>query len=261
MSLTITKNDHPAESTHWYSRGGLPAYEVMGKNGNMRPTTLADARKLDLLPSVSTIIKCAASPGLEQWKMEQMLLAALTLPRLSGETEVDFLKRVRTDSRETGRKAAERGTAIHTAVEGFYRGDGIKEYPEMIRAVENALTAKFGQQDWLAEKSFSCKTYGGKADLCSGAAVLDFKTKEFSSEKLPTGFEENTMQLAAYRFGLGLHSARCANVFISVTEPGLVHIVEWDEDDLSRGWKMFLGLLDYWYAKTQLNLDIVRESE
>jgi hypothetical protein len=261
MSLTISKNDHPAESTHWYTRDGLPAYEVMAKNGNMRPTTLADARKMNLLPSVSTIIKCAATPGLEQWKMEQMLLAALTLPRLSEESEVDFLKRVRTDSRETGKKAAERGTAIHTAVEGFYRGDGIKQYPEMIRAVENALTDKFGQQDWLAEKSFACKTFGGKVDLCSGAAVLDFKTKEFTSDKLPTGFEENTMQLAAYRQGLGLHSARCANVFISVNEPGLVHIVEWDEDDLNRGWKMFSGLLDYWYAKTQLNLDIVRESE
>jgi len=261
MSLTVSKNDHPAESTHWYTTDGLPAYEVMGKNGNMRPTTLRDARQMNLLPSVSTIIKCAASPGLEQWKMEQMLLAALTLPRLSGESEVDFLKRVRTDSRETGRKAAERGTAIHAAVEGFYRGEGIKGYPDIIRAVENALTAKYGQHDWIAEKSFATKTYGGKVDLCSGAAVVDFKTKEFTSDKLPTGFEENIMQLVAYRFGLNLPSARCANVFISVNEPGLVHIVQWDEDDLYRGWKMFLGLLDYWYAKTQLHLDISRISE
>jgi hypothetical protein len=252
MSLTISKNDHPAESTHWYTVDGLPAYEVMAKNGNMRPTTLADARKMNLLPSVSTIIKCAATPGLEQWKMEQMLLAALTLPRLAGENEAEFLKRVRADSRETGRKAADRGTAVHAAVEDFYGGKGIKTHPEIIRGVENALTAKFGQQDWLAEKSFATSSYGGKVDLCSGAAVIDFKTKEFGPDKLPTGFEENVMQLAAYRFGLGLNSAKCANVFISVTEPGLVHIVEWDEDDLFRGWKMFLGLLDYWYAKTQL---------
>lgn len=256
MSLVATISDHPAEAAHWYTVDGNPAYEIMAKNGNMRPTTLRDARKMNLLPSVSTIIKCAAAPGLERWKMEQMLLAALTLPRKPDEAEKDFLERVRTDSKEHARQAAERGTAIHACVQGFYEGHGLGVYPEISRAVENAVTGRYGQQEWLAEKSFATKTgkfdFGGKTDLCCAAAVLDFKTKEFGPDNLPTGFEENTLQLAAYRVGLDVPAAKCANVFISVTEPGLVHIVEWSEEELARGWKMFCGLLDYWYAKTQL---------
>jgi len=60
------------------------------------------------------------------------------------------------------------------------------------------------------------------------------------------------MQLAAYRAGLNLPKARCANVFVSVTEPGLVKIHEWTEEDLERAETMFSALLSYWYAKSRL---------
>ena len=60
------------------------------------------------------------------------------------------------------------------------------------------------------------------------------------------------MQLAAYRLGLGMPAAACANVFVSANNHGLVHVVKWSEDDLQKGWRMFDGLLKYWYAKTGL---------
>ena len=69
------------ESGHWYEMDGTPRYRIVGKNGKERNTTLADARKLDLLPSVTTIMKEAAKPGLERWKGDQLLLSALTLTR------------------------------------------------------------------------------------------------------------------------------------------------------------------------------------
>jgi len=84
--------------------------------------------------------------------------------------------------------------------------------------------------------------------------VIDFKTKEFTSETLEkvAGFDENVMQLSAYRQGLKLPKARCANVFVSVTEPGLVVVKEWTQDELIRGWTMFDALKTYWYAKSGL---------
>jgi hypothetical protein len=106
---------HIAESLHWYTRDGEPAYEVPAAKGGMRPTTLRDARKLNLVPSVTTIIRCAAAPGLELWKANQLMMAALTLPRRDGEAEKDWLSRVVQDSKEQARKAAARGTAIHAA--------------------------------------------------------------------------------------------------------------------------------------------------
>ena len=83
-----------AESVHWYGKDGSPQYTVKAKDGSDRPTTLRDARKLDLVPSVTTILKVAAKPGLEAWKLEQMLLSALTLPRTQNEPEKDFIARI-----------------------------------------------------------------------------------------------------------------------------------------------------------------------
>jgi hypothetical protein len=112
---------HIAESTHWYDRDGKPAYTVKAKDGSPRPTTLRDARKLALVPSVTTIIKCASAPGLERWKLDQMLHAALTLPRGSTEPEAEWIGRVWADSKETASKAADRGTSIHAAIQGSVR--------------------------------------------------------------------------------------------------------------------------------------------
>jgi hypothetical protein len=81
--------------------------------------------------------------------------------------------------------------------------------------------------------------------------VLDIKSKEFTSEDKVEAYDEHMMQLAAYRVGLGMPEARCANVFASVLEPGLCKIVEWSQEDLSRGWTMFEALLNYWQAKNQ----------
>src|SRR5688500_8209761 len=96
---------HAAESLHWYTREGETAYEVVGANGVTRSTNLRDARKLNLVPSVTTIIKSASAPGLERWKLDQMMHAALTLPRMDGEPEGAWIDRVWNDSRETGKKA------------------------------------------------------------------------------------------------------------------------------------------------------------
>ena len=255
MTLTVSTTLHPAESTHWYTKDGLPAYQVMGKNGKMRNTTLRDARTSGYIPSVTTIIGCAAKPGLDRWKQEQVLMAALTTERIVGEAETDYLARIMSDSREQGKKAAESGTIIHAAIEGFYEGKGASDYPDHIRGLENALATHLGKPQWLAEKSFASDLgFGGKTDLCAPGFVVDIKTKEFYPGKLPEAYEEHMMQLAAYRVGLGMPQARCANAFVSVSVPGLVHMVEWSEEDLQKGWNMFAGLLAYWYAKTGLSL-------
>jgi hypothetical protein len=57
------------------------------------------------------------------------------------------------------------------------------------------------------------------------------------------------MQLAAYRSGLGISEARCAIVYVSVSQPGLVRLMEIPQEDLKKGWVMFYSLLQYWKAK------------
>ena len=171
--------DFATASGHWYKPDGEPAYTIKGANGAMRATTLRDARKLGLLPSVTTIIRCAAAPGLEQWKRNQLLLAALTLPRRENELEVDWLRRVEQDSQETGRKAADKGTAIHAAIEQHYRGQAPEQdYWDHVKVSAAALLDRCGEQAWHAERSFAFGGYAGKTDLHSDAWVIDVKTKD-----------------------------------------------------------------------------------
>ena len=243
------------ESGHWYQIDGTPAYYVTAKSGEQRSTTLRDARKLNLLPSVTTIIKCAASPGLEAWKLNQMLLAALTLPRIDGEPEEEFVQRVVKDSKEHAKMALERGTAVHSAIESMYSGVMHSEYAEHQAGCYRAIELEYGITEFQPEKAFAHELgFGGKVDLFSkegNGVVLDVKSKEFSDPTKVQGFDEHMMQLAAYRMGLDLPDARCANVFVSVTNPGLVVVKEWSQEDLARGWLMFHSLLNYWQAKNQ----------
>jgi hypothetical protein len=247
-----------SESNHWYDKAGAPAYTVLAKNGEPRPTTLRDARKLGLVPSVTTIIKAAASPGLEAWKLNQMMLAALTLPRAVDESEESFIKRIQSDSKEQARMAADRGTQVHTAIEQFFDGQIVADALPYLEPVYKVVNEHFGDLNWATEKSFASPLgFGGKLDLSSSdgdGVVIDFKTKEFTTETIDkaTGYDEHVMQLSAYRMGLDLPKARCANIFVSVIEPGLVVVKEWTQEELERGWKMFEALKTYWYAKSQL---------
>jgi len=267
MILASRSKMHFAESTHWYTLDGQPCYEVKAAKGGMRPTTLRDARKLNLVPSVTTIIKMAAAPGLENWKAEQLLMAALTLPRIQDEPESAWLDRVRNDSREQARKAAERGTAIHASLQGYFDKDaaGVNtDHWPYVDGTAKALKNYFSRGDWFSEQSFAHPLgFGGKCDLyaiCNPQVVCDFKTKEFTADNLPKTWDDYAMQLAAYRHGFGMERARCAIVFVSVSVPGLCHIVELDQTELTKGWNCFKALLEFWQAKNDYRPDFDKQA-
>ena len=243
--------DNTSESGHWYLPDGSPAYRTIGKNGKERNTTVKDARGLGLLPSVTTIIGCAAKPALDVWKQQQAILAALTLPRLEGESEEDWLSRVVFDSKETAKQAAERGTHIHGIIESFYEGVYIPELPPYVRAVENAINEHFGSQLWISEKSFAYGGFGGKCDLVAKSGfVVDFKTTEKDLDKLDYYFDHQ-MQLAAYRQGFEMPKARCAIVYVNALQ-NKAKLIEIPEDDLRIGWECFTHLLAFYRAKNKL---------
>jgi len=183
------------------------------------------------------------------------MLASMTLPRAPDEAEDLYVQRVIKDSREHARAAAQRGTEVHTALESWYEGVMVADMMDYQMGVGEEVRKLFGEPKWISEKSFACELgFGGKLDLCTmdgDGIVIDFKTKEFTDPAKVEAYDEHVMQLAAYRLGLNLSKARCANVFVSVTEPGLVVTKEWSEDDLERGEEMFYHLLKYWQAKNK----------
>ena len=252
--------DQTSESGHWYDEMGNPAYEIIGANGKQRNTTLRDAKKLGLLPSVTTVLGVAAKPGLDRWKQEQAILAALTLPRLEGEEEAEWLSRVLSDSKAQGKQAADRGSAIHAIIESFFDGILLESIPTYCRNIENALQAAYGARLWIPEQSASHTElkFGGKVDLQAKAdkvkgilgVVVDFKTKETPLEKV-VPYDDHIMQMAAYRELLGLEGARCGIMFVN----GLtneVKLCEIEEADLQKGLKCFFHLLRYYQLKSGL---------
>ena len=251
---------HASESGHFYYPDGTPCYEVVGAKGQKIKPDIRHARKLGLFPGVTSVMRCAAAPGLENWKQQQVLMAALTLPRIEGETSEQLCARIMADSGEQARQARDKGTAIHAAIQGHYEGKPPSE--EMwpyVQGVVATIRENCGALPWLAE--LACANplgYGTKSDLhapdadCAWAGtVLDFKGSDFTAEEAPKlkTWDEHAMQLAATREALVLPDARCAIVYASRKVPGLCRLIWIDEQDLRRGWTMFQALLAFWQAK------------
>lgn len=247
----MLKLSRPSEAGHWYTRDGIPQYTVEAAKGGQRSTTLRDARKMNLVPSVTTVINVAAKPSLMAWMQQQVLYAALTLPKRPDESEKDYIERIISDSKEQGKAAADAGTDIHASIQGYYEYKPTGKHQESVDACVAAISNHFGPHKWISERSFAHEAgFGGKCDLFTeDGIVIDIKTKEFGPDDKIDAYDDHLMQLSAYRVGLGVPTARCANVFVSRNSPGTVVIKEWSDEDLNRGWEMFTHLLFFWQWK------------
>ena len=252
-----------AESAHFYDRAGSPMYEVQSRNGLMRPTTLADARKLDLVPSTTKVIgDTARRPGLERYWEDQLLDSALTLQIIEGELADQRKQRIREDAKEHSRKAAERGTELHKAIENYIQGNG-DLVPDQFAAHVSKLDETLGQYGidlWKgkAEHSFASSSfgYGGKIDWHNDHILIDFKIKDEIKNVKKLAWPEHCWQLAAYDIGIGGYSLwnhrRLINVFIGVDDCE-VRIHEWEPEDAKKGWNIFEHLLAFWRLKNDYN--------
>ena len=244
--------EHASESGHWYDKLSNPRYTVVGKNGKERPTTLRDARKEGWVPGATVIIKCAAAPGLQAWIIEQHMLACLTTERADGETEKDFIARIKRDANEQAKKAADRGTTIHAWVQGGFEGErlnieGYKYYMAAKNTLENALNADI---KWICEKPFATSKYGGKVDLHNDKYLIDIKTTDKDISTLKTWHEQH-MQLAAYSNGLGGPERQCFVLYINtLTADALLLPIE--QDEITTGLACFNALVEYWRAKNKV---------
>jgi hypothetical protein len=236
-----------AESGHWYDQDGNPAYTTVGRNGQERNTTLRDARKNRLVPSVTTILGMAAKPALENWKIDQALLAAATMQQQANEPIEMFMARAKMESRQASKQAAEIGTLIHADIErGFVNGVESVAY----NSVRAELDELFPKTVWCSEASFTSPLgFGGKIDLCSLDGVfVDFKTKDGlegkDAKKLV--YDEHGMQLSAYALGSDVDNPVRVSVFVDRADPSITQVYIWDEESHKKHVEMFKALLTYW---------------
>lgn len=229
--------------SHWYDTTGEPRH-FEGKDG--KATTLREARKLELYPSVTTVLGIVDKYNLNLWMQREVAKIAAE-HAMSGYYAVyddEFANEVIKAHRETVAAKADDGTDIHGILESYFSGDLVdSEHMELCQRVNGLIVENTGREDWIAEQRF-CDTelgYAGMCDLHNDAWVIDFKTRDTVSDK-DRGWPEQACQLAAYAHGLGVPDARIANVFIG-RDDGNVCFYEHKDDT---AWLRFLKALELW---------------
>ena len=221
--MTTAARIQSEASCHWYLPDGTPFFEVpyADLKKGMRKATLADARKVGALPSVTTIMQSLAKPQLEAWKIEQACLAVLTAPRAAGEELDVFVKRVLGEERQQDAEAAaarDLGTRIHAAMELALQD---QPFDETLSAYVLPAIAEIKRHGKVKRSEFVVvgEGYAGRCDLeLEPLCLVDFKT----TKTLPTkaSWPEHQLQLSAYAATMKRDDVATANLYISTAQPG-----------------------------------------
>jgi hypothetical protein len=243
----LSKNQ--MKSGHWYTREGLPMHRLPMANGiGERVTTIKDAKRLGLYPSVTSILGILAKPSLETWKLNQVALAALRSPRQENEGEAYWCKRVVTEAFAQVEQAADLGTQIHAALDAAMAGDAYD--PAMAVYVEPVVAWRNATGILIVEREIrlvnTAHGFAGTSDVLfrygeDGIGILDYKTRKTEPGKPVGAYEDQAMQLAAYAATYwgeeNLDRVLAANVVISTTEPGRMEVVK--HEGLVRDWQAY----------------------
>lgn len=237
---------------HYYDIEGNSRHEVMSAKGTLRATTIADARKLGLVPSVTTVMDVQSKPALINWIQNQLIDAAIKHPFDKRWAEQEYKNFLIAESRKVGKDAADKGTKIHDILDNYFiKGESDKTYvPSVIKCLNNA----FGSDvKWISEEGFAHRLgFGGRVDLHSKThnIIVDFKTKDKVDIDSIKAYDDHKMQLAAYQTGLKMPATtKRYNLFISTALgcEGECNLVEAKEFD--KPWGMFEALLNFWKVK------------
>lgn len=251
-------------SNHWYSAEGQSRH----KRANGKAVTLRDARKENLYPSVTTVLRVLTKSALEKWRVEQAIKAGLERGRALGpvqEVDQETIDQV-SDTLETGfAQARDFGDAFHKVAE-YVNVNGTT--PPLMSAVSRGWprihewAEKFHkwQQENIAEVISTEAVivnkevgYAGRNDLVArhkkyGIIVIDFKTQRVRNGK-PAFYDEWIYQLAPYRKAQpksDIHG--CMSLVIDSVAPSdpVEHL--WSEEDSEHGWEVFQKVVALWQA-------------
>jgi|SRR6516164_3613355 hypothetical protein len=259
-------------SAHWYKTDGEPCYTLPKADGKGEKTPdIRDARKLNLLPSVTTVLQVLAKPALNNWLIEQAVLAVLTSPHRPGEADDEYVNRiihVEMVQDQERRAAADKGTAIHAALELYFLGKKDQIDPEILPWILPAAE-HIGKSGELvcAERCLVGAGYAGRTDLIlrtpSAWRVWDWKSTKTLPDPKYGAYPEHRLQLSAYgRAFLDMlpteemhKTVYVGNVYISTVDCGKFIVCETSDwfETFERG---FRPLIEHWqwskgYAPTQ----------
>ena len=253
-------------SEHWYTADGKPCHTQPTKRGAKnaeRPTNITDAKKLKLLPSVSSIIKMAHNPALERWKQSQIVKACYECPPSGDETLRDYEGYVLRMADKERNESAELGTRIHAGIEQYYTNDEASIDDDIKSYVFAAIDAvgSLHVKPYRHEIVVTCPAHGyaGTTDMIwsrpnGEVGILDFKSCKTHPDEPILIKQSHAAQIAAYQKAYWYpaefkDNSMGYNIYISTTEPGRVEVVKHDAAKLKAEWEWFQACLTLWRHK------------
>jgi hypothetical protein len=251
---------------HFYDTNGQPCHEVpneaarkRGQEGAMRDTTIADARKLRLLPSVTTYTKIVEKDWLTDAKLRRMVGACYANRPNMGEAEEPYYSRMDGIAFKDWNDWRELGTRVHDAIEGVLASVVAKQPRQPSEECEPYVN---GVLEWLGRAKVEPTAteerlvnvpagYAGSCDLpCyfdGQPSIGDFKVTGIEPGEKPKKSPEYAMQIAAYGMAkYGMLPKVGFNLFISRGSPGHVVPLIYNESDIAEAWYAFHAVMTVW---------------
>jgi len=251
------------ESSHYYDIHGNPCHTqpCVSKNAKnpTRPTTVKDAQKLGLFPSVSAYTRVLANPALDRHKQLEVVKACYNCVPGAGETLEEYGKHILEKSQEDAMGAADLGTQIHAAIEAHLTNpeydltspittqDGtIVPAKEFVLPAINRMK-ELGIEVLSSEKVLvnAPEGYAGTTDIVGTKngfpVILDYKSKRTKPGVKVEPYDVHPIQIAAYfKAHWNTFLEGCGiNIFISTTEIGRVEHTIYEEKELREAWEAF----------------------
>jgi len=266
MALTLTQKE-PSQSRlvqtdqagHWYTQEGESAHVVIGKNGNERNTTVTDARKMGLLPSVTSVLSVAAKPQLQSWKEEQIIRACIKFPILEEESDEEYAKRILLESKKVTTEAALHGSLMHEQMEHILLGRDCSKDQKLqpyIKTFREWAEDNIERTYWC-EKALVGAGYAGRCDAYVklkgiGDAIIDLKNRKVNPKYDPF-YDSDCAQLWAYRIASDNPQAACVSVVLAANDPETLVIHQWSEEELHEAGIAFSAMLKVWAWSKKYN--------
>lgn len=236
------------------------------------------ARENGLYKSISALTHMLETPALQEYALNQLAMACLTMHRQDGETDADLIKRAKEESRIERDEAAALGTQIHDDIEHIIKSNNtefrIADPSPALKAVIEFYNTFANAQILAVEENIICHThrFGCKIDLLfehnGKICLLDWKTNKFRNNKYQP-YESNAWQLAGQSLACadnGIIVDEWYNAGINVDPKsetyGECQIVSWKKKngekkvDISRGFEIIPLLSKIWVIQNNFEVTI-----
>jgi hypothetical protein len=221
---------------------------------------LREARVVNALPSVTTVLSMLKGEGLIRYFKKSMHEATATTPRRPEWTDKEFYEACERWADQHSQTARDKGLALHKVIQEFHQSlvDKVPWSPEVLLTPELAdgydlylrWYEKWVKKTLIVEEVLFGEGYAGRVDhvalLKDGrVAVCDVKTQDTTKTKRFSQYPEHFLQLGAYAGTIKPTPDVLISIYVSSNAPTTLEAYVWPGSP-QLGHELFLNLLRLW---------------